>query len=94
MFGATLGELLLRTQHHHEDEEEDEEEEEEEEEDRPWEGQRRRSSDGLSTVTSGPSRSHSPSPSIASSAAEAEVSKVSSIKANHILTIYNNTKVT
>ncbi|XP_045138539.1 uncharacterized protein LOC123520364 isoform X3 [Portunus trituberculatus] len=78
VFGATLGELLLRTQHHHEEEEEEdedeEEEEEEEEEHRRWEGQRRRSSDGLSTVTSGPSRSHSPSPSIASSAAEAESS--------------------
>nr|XP_045596433.1 uncharacterized protein LOC123757090 [Procambarus clarkii] len=70
---TTLGELLMRSQQEQEDEEEEEEEDEEEEE-RTWEGPRRRSSDGLSTVTSGSSRSHSPSPSIASSAPEAEAS--------------------
>ncbi|XP_068202573.1 microtubule-associated protein futsch-like isoform X2 [Palaemon carinicauda] len=57
--GSSLDQLLLRTQL--------------EEDDRVWETARR-SSDGLSTVTSGPSRSHSPSPSIASSAPEAETS--------------------
>ncbi|KAK7076938.1 hypothetical protein SK128_021469 [Halocaridina rubra] len=59
--GPTLDELIKRSQI-------------DDEVDRGWEGARRRSSDGLSTVTSGPSRSHSPSPSIASSAPEAETS--------------------
>ncbi|XP_064109139.1 LOW QUALITY PROTEIN: uncharacterized protein LOC135217304 [Macrobrachium nipponense] len=59
--GSSLDHLLLRSQL-------------EEDDDRDWEAARRRSSDGLSTVTSGPSRSHSPSPSIASSAPEAEAS--------------------
>lgn len=59
--GATFGELLLRSKQHHDEDES------------TWEGPRRRSSDGLSTVTSGPSRSRSPSPSIASSAPSVEV---------------------
>lgn len=60
--GATFGELLLRSKQHHDEDES------------TWEGPRRRSSDGLSTVTSGPSRSRSPSPSIASSAPSVEAS--------------------